>query len=241
MPAVGKRSEVTGRAMTRLAAEGSKTTAPTVDAQADCLNQAIDWYDQMRPLRLTFQTGGDGVTRRFVLATLIGAAWVAGTSEVVAASSVTDPDGNDEKVRAFELDEWSQIKASNGADVLMIAEAVPTGTTLRLIWTSPHTVHTDDAALTTIPTKDADAFVSMFAAKLARWISRRASEAAASSFGADQVDMEPISERWKRRAAELEKEATERLSPTTENISSAGASVEWRDESAITGSNRIGH
>lgn len=240
MPAVGKRSDVTKRAMTRLGAITSEGLTPTGEAQDDCLYAAIDWYGQLRPLRRIFESAGDGVTRRFVLATLIGADWIKGTSEAASVAKVTNANTNDESAQDLDISDWQQLVAANGDDVLMIDDAVAVGTTLRIGWTSPHAVDAGDATLTTIPTKDAEAFVSMFAGYLARWISRRASDLAMSSLGADQVDAEPIGERWKRRAVELEKMALERLAPTSESVGPAGASIQWTDESTNRPP-RIGH
>jgi len=242
MPPVGKRSDVTARAKTRLGAIDSKTFKPTGDAETDSLDAAIDWYDRLRPRASVYQVAGDNVKRRFVLSTDVASAgWVKGTSQAGPVQLVTDPDTNDEKIRELQLDEWDQRKSTAGDDVLMLTSAVPTGTTLRVHWNGPHVVHATDPLLTTIPERDADAFVSMFAAFLARWISRKASDIASASLGADQIDAEPIGERWARRARELEKMAMDRLAPTSDSVSAAGASIEWANDNTTARQPRVGH
>lgn len=242
MPAVGKRSEVKQQAMVRLGAIGSQTFSPTLDAQEDCLVSAIAWYEKLRPLQKIHQSASDGVTKRFVLATLINPGWEAGISEVASVASVTAPDSSDETITDVPVDKWEQSKSASGADVLMLGSPVPTGSTLRIAYSASHVVDADDADDTTIPAKDGDALISMTAAYMARWISRKASDSAAASLGADQIDAEPIGERWARRAKELEKMATDRLAPPAPEASiPAGASIDWDTQSSLGRQGRIGH
>ena len=240
MPPVGKRDEVTQRAMTRLGTIENKTLSPTGDAKTDCLDAAIDWYDRLRPRASTYEVAGDNVKRRFVLSTDV-AGWAKGSSLAGPVQFVTDPDTDDEKILDLDLNEWDQRRSSAGDDVLMLAAPVPTGTTLRVLWTAAHVVHAIDAALTTIPDRDADAFVSMMAALMARWVSRRASDIAAANLGADQIDAEPIGTRWAKRASELEKQALDRLAPKSESVSAAGASIDWENENTTARQPRVGH
>jgi len=239
MPPIGKRADALKQAMVRVGVIESKTFAPTIDAQGDCLTSALGWYDGIRPRSSLYEVAGDNTKRRFVLSTDI-VTWVKG-SEVGTVQCVTSPDTNDERVVELGLDEWSQRVSIAGEDVLMLVAAVPVGTTLRVLWNAPHVVHETDASLTTIPTKDADAFLSMLAGYLARWISRKASDNAAPSLGADQIDAEPIGERWARRARELEKQAMERLAPTSETVRAAGASIEWNNDNTTAGQPRVSH
>lgn len=242
MPPLGTRTTATTQAVVRLGSIVSKTFTPTTEAKDDCLNATIAWYDQIRPLRKIHQSAGDGSSRRFVLATLIGASWAVGDSQVESVAVVSSPDTSNEVSTDVPVDQWQQDKAINSVDILMLGASVDAGSTLRIRWSAPHTVHATDASLTTIPTKDADAFLSMFAAYLARWISRRASDDASASIGADQIDAEPIGERWARRAKELEKMANERISaPPADSLSPAGTSIDWDVQSTLGRQGRIGH
>jgi len=226
--------------MTRLGNIDSKTFAPTGEAKVDSLDAAIDWYDRLRPRSSTYEVAGDNVKRRFVLSTDV-TGWAKGSSLAGPVQFVTSPDTDDEKISTVNIDEWDQRRSSAGDDVLMLAAPVPVGTILRVLWTAAHVVDADDADLTTIPERDADAFVSMMAALLARWISRRASDIATASLGADQIDAEPIGERWAKRARELEKLALDRLAPQSESVSAAGASIEWANDNTTARQPRVGH
>jgi len=239
MPPIGKRSDAIEKALVRLGAIDSKSFAPTVDAQGDCLDATLGWYDRIRPRSSIYEVAGDGTKRRFVLSTDI-TEWVKG-SEIGSIQFVTAPDTDDEAARDLALDEWSQRQSSAGDDVLMLTAPAPTGTTLRVIWNAPHVVDADAADDTTIPERDSDAFLTMFAAYLARWVSRRASDSAAPSLGADQIDAEPIGERWAKRARELEKQATDRIAPSSETVRAAGASIEWNNDNTPARQPRVGH
>jgi hypothetical protein len=240
MPPVGKRSDVLRRAVTRLGAIDSKTLKPTVDAETDCLDAAIDWYDRIRPRTSVYEVAGDDVKRRFVLSTDV-TGWAKGSSQAGPVQLVVSPDTNDEKIADLGLNDWDQRRSSAGDDILMLAATVPTGTTLRVHWNAAHIVDAVDGADTTIPERDADAFVSMIAAFLARWISRRASDVANANLGADQIDAEPIGERWAKRARELETQAMDRLAPKSDSVSAAGASVEWPNDNTTARQPRVGH
>ncbi len=239
MPPIGKRSEATKQALVRLGSIDSKTLAPTIDAQSDCLDATIAWYAGIRPRSKLYQVAGDDTKRRFVLSTDVSG-WVKG-SEVQSVQLVTSPDTNDETVRELAGEEWNQRVSIGGDDVLMLAGAVPVGTTIRVTWNAPHVVDAEFANSTTIPERDADAFLTMLAAYLARWVSRRASDIASASLGADQIDAEPIGERWSKRARELEKQAMERLAPTSETVRAVGASVDWKNDNTAARTPRVGH
>jgi len=228
MPPVGKQSDVLTRAMDRLG-KLSDSLAPTIDAQKDALHDTIDEYSRLKPRDMVFEQAGDDTTRRIVLSTvLLASGWKKGSNTVVSVETVTAAGTNDETTESYDLEDWQQRIGANGDDLLFLATAVNTGSTLRLVWDGWHVVHETDPTLTTIPENDAEPFVSLLASKLAEWVARKASDSANASLGTDQVDMEPISERWRRRAKELRDESFyARLTPTSATTAASGTSVEW--------------
>ena len=98
MSAVGIQAEFRARVALKVGDIDTPHLQPTEAALDLHIESGLAQYDQIRPLVLVDETAGDGSTRRFVLATLLGSSYEAGFSQIISVHQVRDLDTDDESV-----------------------------------------------------------------------------------------------------------------------------------------------
>ena len=239
MASVGKLSTFKERVMRRVGSIDAAKFIPDDPTQNDLIEAGLAAFDQRRPRTMTFETAGDDASRRFVLSTLI-AGWKDGTMRLLTVARVHDANIHNEFVEEYDVGDWKVTKDTTGKDVLQIVSAVGAGLTLRVTYSRPHAIDSEDIDLTSVPDGDTELLTLLCAREVCRWISRSASDMADNSLGADQVDFGAIGERFADRAKELLRDADQLTSPSEETQTPGGGSVAWNTKGSF-GDRFVGH
>ena len=215
---------------------------PSPDAKEEAARDALDEYSGSCPHLKVSEEVGDGSTRRFVLSTLLGTGWIADTSLVQSVAFVRDANTDTEQVEELAIEDWAVRLDTSEQEVLFLDRAAGTDETIRIRWTSPHTINElDEATVTTVPSRDTEALALLAASKVAEWIARTACDMANRAMGIDQVDFNTFDRRWSDKAKRLRAGAIERLNPTELSAGGAGTSVEWKSDDRLSGLSRVSH
>ncbi len=229
------------RTMERVGKVKSENLEPSSDVLDSICREALDEFSKILPRQIVTEAVGDGATKRYVLDTLLGSQWREEPSDIQRIYSVTDANTDAEKQTEIEEETWFMRQGTDGNHALFLPETIGTSTTLRVVWTLPHTVDKlDEATATTVPAKFTEALILLTAAATCEWISRTASTMSNSTIGVDQVDFDPIDIRWAKRAKALRVQASERFQPGLVG-SGAGYATEWNRNTRLGGSSRISH
>lgn len=240
MSKVGTLDAFTARVLRRLGKVESEKMTPSPEAQADLIGEALDLYDRHRPHAQVHEREGSDVARRFVLPALI-TGWRSGTDRVLDVAQVMGANTDDEIEATYPATDWTVTRDTTGQDVLRLAWAPGSGTTLRIRYATPHALHATDAALSTVPDGDAEALTLLGVTVFAAWIARSAADMANQALGADQVDYSNISSRWDKRGKDAYAAALRLLTPEAETHRASGASVTWESTSLLARQPRVGH
>jgi hypothetical protein len=241
MAAVGKLNpDFRDRVKLKVGSVDTPTLAPSDEAVDLCVESGLTNYSNIRPLVKVFQKAGSNTTKRYVIGTEI-TDWDDDFSMISYISGVTDPDTDDESESVVDDDEWyTKLSTSDGV-VLFLNTVIGSTRTMRIEYTTPHIIHSSDAALTTVPNHDTDLLTAICASQVCFWIARKASDLMNVSLGVSEIDYRRLRSHWSDRAKELASEASEYVSNRTLKPS-GGVAVQWESDSRIsTGGRRISH
>ena len=238
MPSVGKTADIRARVLLKVGSISSPGLEPPEEAVDLCVETGLTHYNGMKPRVIADESSGDGSTRRFVLATLLGAGYDPDFSQIRSVQRITDLDTDDERVDDSITHEI-RINASAG-HVLFISTAIGASNTMRVVYTAHHVIDESDEANTTVPDVDTDLLTCLAAMYTAYWISRKAGDLMIAEMGVTEVNLRRMREHWADRAHELGKEAGEFLTPSLVSLGSAGVAIQWPTTSGF-GVGRVSH
>jgi hypothetical protein len=225
--------------------ESAKLT-PSQQTSEDLAREAVVELSRSWPRRLVHELAGDGTTRRWVLVSTLNTAgreWLDGYSEIETVFEVYDAGTDDETKRELKAEEFETYLDTNDQAVLFLGPLYGSQTTIRIVYTRPHSINNlDGATSTTVLERQTEALILLGSAIRAGWIARTAADLANRAVGIDQVDYHKIGEAWSIRAQELRKSAIEHAQPTELGAGAAGTSVDWDTESLLVpGVPRLSH
>lgn len=205
----------------------------------DAISEALDYFNVLAPKEGVHEQAGTGLIKRVVLSDDV-TDWKDETSSVSEVQEVIDPNTDEETIAVLIRGGWRTARSADGKDILYVEEATPADRTLRINWTTPHTLtDLEGATVTTIPERHSQTLLLLATSTGAALIAAKATDLANANLGANVVDLSEFTGKWLAISRDRRRMAEKRLGGNPGQ--SVGVSVNWRTGRRLNTEDRVGH